>query len=116
MPVKMKPTNAIKIDLGLEANGRVQKFFTKTCAKHIDKYVPMQTGNLADYRIVDDLIIYNQQYARYQYYGVREDGSHKIVNRTLIYHPLASSYWDRKMVSAELDDVIKETQAYLGGK
>lgn len=116
MPVKMKPTSQIITRLGLEPNGRIQKFFTNTCAKHMDKYVPMKDGNLADYRIVDDMIIYNQEYARYQYYGVREDGSHKIQNRTLTKHPLASSYWDKKMVSAEMVDVIKEVQDKVGGK
>lgn len=116
MPVKMKPTSSIKTSLGLGENGKAQKFFTSTCAKHMDKYVPMDTGNLADYKLGKDYVLYEQPYARYQYFGVREDGTHQIVNRNYTKHPLATSYWDKKMVSAEIDDVVKETQKYIGGK
>lgn len=116
MPVKIKPTSVILVDLGLEPNGKVSKFVTNTCAKHMDKYVPMDTGNLADYRIDGNVIIYNQPYARYQYYGVREDGSRRIKNRNLRWHPLATSYWDIKMTTAEMPDIIQETQDYIGGK
>lgn len=113
MGVKFEPTSRIKVALGIDPNGKVQEFATNTCAKRMDKYVPMDTGNLADYRIEGNVVIYDQPYARYQYYGVREDGTHKIVNRTLIYHPLATSYWDRKMVSAEMGDVINEINEYM---
>ena len=118
MPVKMQPTSVIKAHLGIEPNGRVQKFFTSTCAKHMDKYVPFDEGILADYHLEKDAVVYEQPYARYQYYGVREDGTHKIneANRNRTYHPLASSYWDKKMVSAEMQDVVKEVQDYIGGK
>ena len=37
MPVQLKPTSQIKARLGLEPNGRVQKFFTNSCYKHMDK-------------------------------------------------------------------------------
>ena len=37
----------IKKKLGLEPNGKVQAFFTQTCAIHMDKYVPFDTGVLA---------------------------------------------------------------------
>ena len=118
MSVKMQPTSVIKARLGIDPNGRVQKFFTSTCAKHMDKYVPFDEGNLADYHLEKDAVVYEQPYARYQYYGVRENGTHKIneANRNRTYHPLASSYWDKKMVSAEMQDVVKEVQDYIGGK
>ena len=114
MPVKMQPTNVIKARLGLEPNGRVQKFFTNTCYKHMDKYVPKDEGNLRT--IVDiqsNSITYESPYARYQYYGEREDGSHKVVNYTT---PGTGPYWDKRMVSAEMQDVVKEIQNYIGGK
>ena len=114
MPVKLKPTSQIKARLGIEPNGRVQKFFTNTCYKHMDKYVPMREGNLRT--IVDvknDSITYESPYARYQYYGMREDGSHVVNNYTT---PGTGPYWDRRMVSAEMQDVVKEVQDYIGGK
>lgn len=118
--VKMKPIGVIKARLGIEPNGRVQKFFTSTCAKHMDKYVPFDGGNLADYHLESDAVVYEQLYAEYQYYGMRKDGTHVInpENRDRTKHPLASSYWDKKMVSAEMQDVVKEVQDYInrGGK
>ena len=114
MPVKLKPTSVIKAHLGIEPNGRVQKFFTNTCYKHMDKYVPKDEGNLRT--IVDiesDSITYESPYARYQYYGMRDDGTHVVQNYTT---PGTGPYWDKRMVSAEMQDVIKEVQNYIGGK
>lgn len=114
MPVKLKPTSQIKARLGIQPNGRVQKFFTNTCYKHMDKYVPMRDGNLRTIvDVEDDSITYETPYARYQYYGVREDGTHQIRNYTT---PGTGTYWDKRMVSAEMQDVIKEVQNYVGGK
>ena len=114
MPVQIKPTSEIKTRLGLEPNGRVQKFFTNTCYKHMDKYVPMRDGNLRTIvDIQDDSITYESPYAKYQYYGVREDGSHKVENYTT---PGTGTYWDERMKSAEIQDVVKEVQDYIGGK
>lgn len=114
MPVQIKPTSQIKAKLGLEPNGRVQKFFTNTCYKHMDKYVPMRDGNLRTIvDIQDDSITYESPYAKYQYYGEREDGSHKVENYTT---PGTGTYWDKRMKSAEMQDVVKEVQDYIGGK
>ena len=116
MPVKLKPTSVIKARLGLEPNGRVQKFFTNTCYKHMDKYVPQDNGDLRT--IVDiqpDSITYEMPYAHYQYIGMREDGTHVVQNYTT---PGTGPYWDKRMVSAEMQDVVKEVQNYVnrGGK
>ena len=116
MPVKMKPMSIIKANLGIEPNGRVQKFFTNTCYKHMDKYVPMDKGDL---RTIVDLqsntITYEMPYARYQYYGMREDGTRPVQNYTT---PGTGPYWDKRMVSAEMQDVVREVQNYVnrGGK
>jgi len=117
MASSMKPVSEIKARLGLEINGKVQQFFTNTCYKHMDKYVPQgDTGNLRT--IVDiqpDSITYESNYARYQYYGVREDGTHQVKNYTT---PGTGPYWDKRMVSAEMKNVVKEVQDYVkhGGK
>jgi hypothetical protein len=116
MPVKMQPTSIIKARLGIEPNGRVQKFFTNTCYKHMDKYVPKDSGDLRT--IVDinsNSITYEMPYARYQYYGVRGDGTHQ-VNPENYTTPGTGPYWDKRMVSAEMQDVVKEVQDYIGGK
>ena len=112
MPVQLKPTSQIKAKLGLEPNGRVQKFFTNTCYKHMDKYVPMREGNLRT--IVDvqeDSITYESDYAKAQYYGERNGKPFQ--NYTT---PGTGPYWDERMKSAEMKDVVKEVQDYIGGK
>ena len=65
MPVKMQPTSVIKTNLGIEPNGKVQKFFTNTCYRYMDKYVPKDTGTLRETVTIDsDRITYEQEYAR----------------------------------------------------
>lgn len=116
MPVKINPTSQIEVRLGINPSGEVQKFFTNTCYKHMNEYVPMDEGNLrTNVDIQIDSITYESPYARYQYYGVREDGTHQVQNYTT---PGTGSYWDKRMVSAEGKDIIKEVQDYLerGGK
>ena len=110
MPMRLKPTSVILGKLGLEPNGKTQSFFTQTCAKHMDKYVPMNEGNLRQYRIEGNYIIYEQPYARYQYYGMREDGTHFVHNYTT---PGTGTYWNKRMVSAEMQDVVEEVQKYI---
>lgn len=115
MALYLKPANVIEARLGINANGRVQNYFAERVAIHSDKYVPMETGNLRDYRIEGSYIFYEQPYATYQYYGVREDGTHKInpANRNRSKHPLATTYWDRVMWSTERPVIVKEVQNYV---
>lgn len=111
MPVNMKPTSKIKAKLGLEPNGRVQKFFTNTCYKHMDKYVPMDEGNLRTIvDIQDNWIMYEMPYAHSQYIGYTKG---PVRNYTT---PGTGPYWDKRMVSAEMKDIVKEVQSYIGGK
>ena len=108
--MKLKPVSQIKADLGINPNGRVQRFFTDTCYRHMDKYVPKETGNLRN--IVSknvDSITYESPYAHAQYVGVTKG---PVRNYTT---PGTGPYWDKRMVSAEMQEVIKETQEYLNG-
>jgi hypothetical protein len=114
MPVKLEPTSKIKARLGLQPNGRAQKFFTNTCYKRMTKYVPERYGNLrTTVDITKNTITYEMPYARYQYYGIREDGTHKVENYT---KPGTGTFWDKRMASAEMQDIVKEVQNYIGGK
>ena len=114
MAVKMQPTSVIKAHLGLEPNGKIQKFFTSECAKAMDKFVPYDMGNLAKYKIEGNLIVYEQNYARYQYLGLSKTG--KPLNYHTDKHPLASSYWDKKIVTSDLPDIVNKIQQKFGGK
>ena len=122
MKVELKPTSVIVANLGLAPNGPVQKWFTNTCALHIDKYVPFDTGALAETSVLEsgeinkenvyeNAIVYNQEYARYVYYGISRSG--KPMNYQTDKHRLAGPYWDKRMWSAEKKQVVKEVQNYF---
>lgn len=114
MPVSIKPVSQIKARLGIEPNGRVQKFFTSACRKHMDKYVPKDEGNLRlNVSLTADSITYESPYAKYQYKGMREDGSRVVKNYTT---PGTGPYWDKRMKSVEMDEVVKEVQDYARRK
>lgn len=109
----LKPISEIKANLGIEPNGKVQKYFTERCYQHMDKYVPKDTGNLRENVILDsDSITYQSPYAHAQYVGYTKG---PVLNYTT---PGTGPYWDKRMVSAEIQDVVKECQAFInrGGK
>ena len=117
MPVKMQPTSVIKARLGIEPNGKVHKFFTHTCRIHNDKYIPFDTGVLAGTVTEEtNCYIYEQPYAHYVYEGISKNG--KPLNYHTDKHPLAGRHWDKRMVSAEMQDIVKEVQDFIdrGGK
>lgn len=122
MKVKLKPTSVIIANLGLKPNGPVQKFFTNTCALHMDKYLPFDTGSLAytavlpsgninEGNVFDNAIVYNQEYAKYVYYGLSKTG--KPLNYQIDKHPQATSYWDKAMWTAERKQVAREVQNFV---
>ena len=114
MPVKMQPTSVIKANLGIEPNGRVQKFFTNTCYRYMDKYVPKDTGALRETVTIDsNSITYEQPYAHAQYIGEVNGG--QVVNYTT---PGTGPYWDERMKSADMQNVVAEVQNFVnkGGK
>ena len=68
----LKPISGIKADLGIEPNGKVQKYFTERCYQHMDKYVPMADTHQLRENVVKgtDYIKYNVPYAHAQYVGI----------------------------------------------
>lgn len=115
MSIKLLPVNTIKANLGIEPNGKVQNFFTYTCYRYMDKYVPMDKGSLRT--IVDlqnDSITYMSPYASYQYYGMRADGTH-VINPENYTTPGTGPYWDQLMISADFDNVIDEVRQMMKG-
>lgn len=140
MPTKMKTVNQIIARIGLQDEGPIQAFFTSTCAKAMDKYVPYNEGTLAKYTIEDDqYIVYNQPYAHYMYVGqvmgpnipIKEDGiivgwfSKKpkhYTGKQIDYsksiargHKYAGPQWDKRMWNAEKDKIIEQVQNKIGG-
>ncbi len=140
MKVELKPINVIKARLEIEPSGRVHQYFTKRCAEHMDKYIPLSEGDLAyTNRVIEkDRIIYESGYAHYMYEGkvmgpnipIKNEAGQIIgwwskkpkyyTGKDIDYskskargHKYAGPKWDERMWSAEKDDVIKEVQKYV---
>lgn len=132
MSVKMKPTGVIIARLGLEPGGDVHRFFTHTCRMKMDEFVPYGTSQYHLRENVEegvDYVRYKSPYAHYQYRGIlyvdpetgsswaRKDTTKVATSKPLTYHtPGTGSYWDRRMVSAKMDEVIEEVQNYIRRK
>ena len=68
--IDMEDVNTILKNHGLDANGKVQKFFTNEIMRISDDYVPFDGGPLKNSaRNLGDAILYNTPYARYHWYG-----------------------------------------------
>ena len=110
--MSLNPISEIKASLGINPSGKVQKFFTNTCARYMDKYVPKDEGALRrNLDIQADSITYQSDYAEAQYKGVVH--GKQVKNYTT---PGTGPYWDKRMVSADMNDVVKEVQDYVEGK
>ena len=110
MAVTIKPTSVIKARLGLEVNGKVQSFFTSACQKHMDKYVPKREGNLrTNIDTQPDRITYKSPYAHAQYVGFTKGPVRRYTTAG------TGPYWDKRMKSVEMRDVVKEVQEYING-
>lgn len=108
----LKPISTIKANLGIEPNGKVQAYFTERCYTYMDKYVPKDMGTLREtVTLTSNSITYEQPYAHAQYVGIVNGG--QVKNYTT---PGTGPYWDKRMVSAEMQDVVREVQAYIGGE
>lgn len=111
MSFKLKPISTIETRLKIQPNGPVQKFLVETCYRYMDKYVPADEYDLRTLvELKPDSITYASPYARYQYKGMREDGTHVVKNYTT---PGTGPYWDKRMVSTDMNNVLKEVQNYV---
>lgn len=127
MAVNILPTSVIKINLGIEPNGKVQKFATHTCRLYMDKYVPYRKGNLREeVEEGDNYVKYNMPYAHYMYEGIlyvdhltgsswaRKDATKIPTGKKLEYHTAGTGrHWDSLMWTAEKKQVIETIQNYI---
>lgn len=127
MPVRLQPSSIILANLGLQPNGDVHKYFTHRCRVHMDKYVPYEEGNLR--KLVEEgtnYVKYKSPYAHYMYEGIlyvdpetgsswaRKDITKVPTGKNLTYHTAGTGdHWDKRMWSAEKNQVIKEVQDYI---
>lgn len=113
MSVYIGSLEKIEKKLNIEDNGAAHSFMTNTCYKHMDKYVPRRAGTQGGtlretVDIQPNYIAYQAPYAYYQYRGYT---SGPVVNYTT---PGTGPHWDKRMISAEINDVVKEVQTRYG--
>lgn len=85
---------------GMQENGNTKLFLANTCFRRMQKYVPFETGTLSTTATIKPgKVIYEMPYAHKQYTGNKGKG-------------IRGKYWDRKMVSAEKELIIKEVEEY----
>lgn len=99
-----------KINTDLGFGKKVNLFTAETCARHMNPFVPMESGVLSQTFLTradneSGYVEYVQPYAHYQYVG--ED-----LNHSKEMHPLATSYWDKAMWIAKKGQVTSEVNAY----
>lgn len=132
----LQPVSKIKVQLGLGGDKSVQKFFTSSCRKHMDKFVPREIGLLrANVREGLDYVEYSSPYAHYMYEGIvyvdpktnkgafynenygfwSRKGVEKIPStRKINYHtPGTGAHWDKLMWSVEKNKVIQEVENFM---
>lgn len=127
--LEMKPIATILARLGIDKNGRVQRFLTETVNRRITRYMPFRTGVLATkLKFVSSPteITVNGPYARYQYYGKLwvdhitgsafspKYGWKVPTNTPLNYDKFMNSragpFWDRRLMAAERDAIVQDVQ------
>ena len=92
--------NKIVDKYGMQENGDTQLFLANTCFRRMQKYVPFDTGALSTtVTVKPGSVTYELPYAHKQYTTNKGKG-------------IRGKYWDKKMVSAEKQLIIKEVEAY----
>lgn len=94
----------IKLMLG---NRKVGMFVASTFERGMNKYVPMDTGMLAQNVVSQPFEVhYNQTYAEKIY-----NGTHIKFNKEK--HPLATAEWDKAFYNANKESIARQISAYL---
>lgn len=92
--------NKIVDKYGMQKNGDTQLFLANTCFRRMQKYVPFDTGALSTTATIKPhKVIYEMPYAHKQYTTNKGKG-------------IRGKYWDKRMVSAEKELIIKEVEEY----
>ena len=140
--VDMKPVQQIMKQLGVTAQGDVQKFHTANVRRRIQRYMPYRSGATIKLMIIQSpadqpFIHVDVPYAHYLYKGKvwvdpathaagfltangwrsRKDVPKVETDRDIEYdktkNPEAGPYWDRRLVAAEGAQMQADLQAYV---
>lgn len=126
-----RPVEAIEADY---TGDRAQLFLANEAKRLMEPYVPaLNMGLSRNVRVYVEggrgIVHYLSSHARYQYGGKvmvskrpGVKGSAKIIKQpvqplhyTGLRHPLATSGWDKAMITARGDDLVRAMQDFIGG-
>ncbi len=109
--LKLKERNKIVSEHYLDSKGKAQQVFTNECARHMDKYIPFQSGTLKNIKVVNhDNIRYLAPYARYQWGGKVMEGPapKKVTNYDLVYrNSPRGAHWEETMWKNKGQEITK---------
>lgn len=96
---------------GLQDEGNAQLFLANNCFRRMVKYTPWDTGIMAtDVTIKPKKIIYNQEYAIYQYNGITKG---PVTHYSNNYGGLRGKQWDIRMYNNEKHIIAREVEDYV---
>lgn len=88
-------------------NDSLGQFMAQTCARYMDKFVPMDTGMLAQTFTTKPFeVVYEKPYARKLFFG---EG----FNFSKEKHPLATARWDKACSSANGQAIASELIEFI---
>jgi hypothetical protein len=116
--IKINDAERIMKRLGIDAQGRVQKFHTANVLRRIEKYMPYRTGltiklMIAQSPVNKPEIRVNVPYAKRLYYGYSAKGNPLKYNKTK--NPLAGPKWDVRLAAVEGAAMLADLQRFAGG-
>lgn len=128
MKIELKPTKEIKARIGLDEDGKVQKYFTNMCYRRMGTFVPGGSSSELNKNVIlqPSTITYKSPYAHYQYIGIlyvdpdtgsswARKGIKKVPTNRKLNHTIGTSYWDKKMWSSQKKEALNELQDYING-
>ena len=99
--------------LGVDKDGRVQKYVTESVFKRLKPYIPKRSGVLrSNARIASNTkITVSGVYARAQFFGVTKSG--KPFDYGILGGAKAGSHWDRRLVADEGKAIVADANRYV---
>ena len=95
----------------MQDGGKAELFTADTCFRRMEKYTPWKTGTMATtVTIKPNKIIYDTEYAYYQYRGYTSGQVKHYSNNTF---GIRGKHWDRRMWNNEGHLVVKEVSNYI---
>ena len=113
MSVNLPSVGKARQLLGVDKDGRVQKYVTESVFKRLKPYIPKRSGVLrSNARIASNTkITVSGVYARAQFFGVTKSG--KPFDYGILGGAKAGSHWDRRLVADEGKQIVAAANKFV---